>query len=115
MLGKAILAASMALAPLALHAETWSQPVTLLLVEPMASWQGGMIRIKTDAPIVTSHCGTATILDFVFDGGTDESRKAVIAALYMAFSMDRQVRLYVSDTTCSPPGAPVFTGLDVLR
>ena len=23
------------------RAETWSQPVSLLLVEPLASWQGG--------------------------------------------------------------------------
>lgn len=76
---------------------------------------GGMVRIKTDAPIVTAGCGTATVLDFVYSGGNEESRKAVIAALYMAVAMERQVRLYISDTACSPPGAPVFTGLDVLR
>jgi hypothetical protein len=112
---KAMLTISLGMAAPVVHSETWSQPVTLLLVEPLASWQGGLLRVKTDAPIVTPSCGTATILDFVYQGGTEESRKAVVAAVYMAFATDRQVRLYVSDTTCSAPGAPIFTGLDVLR
>ncbi len=76
---------------------------------------GGMVRVKVDTPLVTAQCGTATILDFTFQGGTEESRKAVVAALYMAFAMERQVRLYISDTACSAAGAPLFTGMDILR
>jgi hypothetical protein len=112
---KVILTISVGMAAPVVHSETWSQPVTLLLVEPLASWQGGLLRIKTDTPIVTASCGTTTVLDFVYQGGTEESRKAVVAAVYMALAGDRQVRLYVSDTTCSAVGAPIFTGLDVLR
>ena len=97
------------------YAETWTQAVGMELVEPLATWQGGMVRVKLDTPLVTTSCGTTAVVDFVFSHGTQETRSAVIAALYMAFASDRKVRLYVVDGACSPVGAPMFTGLDVLR
>lgn len=97
------------------QAETWSAPVGIELVEPLSAWQGGMVRVKLDTSLVTAQCGTTNIFDFVFTQGTQETRSAVISALYMAFIADRKVRLYVVDNACSAPGAPMFTGLDVLK
>ena len=97
------------------HAETWTAAVGIEMVEPLASWQGGIVRVKLDTPLVTTQCGTTAVVDFVYTQGTQETRAAVISALYMAFAMEKKIRLYVVDNACSPPGAPIFTGLDVLR
>lgn len=100
-------------------AETWTAPVGIEFVEPLAAWQGGMVRVKLDAPLITTQCGTTSVVDFMLDPatavGTPETRSAVIAALYMAHAMERKIKMYVVDNACSPAGAPMFTGLDVLR
>lgn len=97
------------------HAEIWSAAYGIELVEPLATWQGGIVRVKLDAPIVTTQCGTTQVVDFVFTQGTQETRAAVISALYMAFAADKKIQLYVVENACSAPGAPMFTGLNVLR
>lgn len=99
------------------QAETWTAPLDIDFIEPLASWQGGMVRVKLVTPLVTSQCGTSSVVDFVYTmaNSTQETRAAVISALYMAFAMEKKIKLYVVDNACSPVGAPMFTGLDVLR
>src|SRR3712207_5657864 len=48
------------------QAETWSAVVGIEMVEPLASWQGGIVCVKLDTPLVTTQCSTTTIVDFVF-------------------------------------------------
>jgi len=97
------------------QAETWSGFFGIEMIEPLAVWQGGMVRLKLDAPLVSAQCGTTQVVDFMFTQGTQETRGAVIGALYMALAADKKIRLYVIDNACSPVGAPMFTGVDVFR
>jgi hypothetical protein len=94
-------------------AETWTPVLTIEAITPMSSWFGGLVRVRLGTNITTSNCGTTNEIDFAFNGGTAESRSAVISALYIAFASDRNARFALSDTACSAPGNPLFTGLDM--
>jgi hypothetical protein len=96
-------------------ADDWTQELSVVKLEPLVSWQGGAVRIVVDATVTTSLCGNGIVLDFMFTGGTQESRSATLSALYMAFAADKRVKFYVSSTSCSPVGTPMITGLDVIR
>ena len=96
-------------------ADSWTPPVRLEFVEPLLNFQGGMVRVKVDTAVATPLCGTASVFEFMFTSGTQETRSAALAALYMALAADKTVKFYVSSTSCSPLGTPVITGLDVIK
>ena len=111
-----LVAASLAvLAPHPSFADVWTDPVGLVAVEPHATWQGGILRVILDRSLATSACGTTYVFDFVYSGGTQESRATVVSGLMMALAANKQVRLYISDAACSPPGAPLITGAQIVN
>ena len=95
-------------------ADTWTQELGLTKVEPLVSYQNGIVRVVVDATVNTTNCGNSNVLDFLFTGGTQESRSATLSALYMALAAGKRVLFYLSSTACSPIGTPVITGMDVL-
>ncbi|GFE83476.1 hypothetical protein GCM10011487_54760 [Steroidobacter agaridevorans] len=107
--------ASAALFATSAAAETWSQAVTIESIKPLASWQGGLVRVVINTNIVTSNCGTTNEIDFGFSGGTQESRSAVLGALYVAFATARPLKFALHDTSCSVASQPLFTGVEVLN
>jgi hypothetical protein len=98
-----------------LLADSWTQQLGIVKVNPLVAWQGGMVRVVVDATVTTTNCGTGTVLDFIFSGGTQESRSAALSALYMAMASGKRVEFYLSSTACSSVGSPVITGLNVLN
>ncbi|GFE86642.1 hypothetical protein [Steroidobacter agaridevorans] len=101
--------ASAALFATSAAAEAWSQAVTIESIKPLASWQGGLVRVVINTNIVTSNCGTTNEIDFGFSGGTQESRSAV------AFATARPLKFALHDTSCSVASQPLFTGVEVLN
>ena len=112
---KLLAASAMLVASNALLADSWTQELGLVKVEPLVAYQGGMVRVVVDATVSTTNCGNGTVLDFLFTGGTQESRSATLSALYMALAAGKRVEFYLSSTACSPVGPPVITGLNVLN
>jgi hypothetical protein len=111
---KSLTAPLLLAASMTTYADTWTGQLHVTLVEPLLSWNSGAIRVVVDANVNASPCGTTTIFDFLYSGGTSESRASIVSALYMALAADKTIRLYYADT-CSPWGTPVITGMDVLR
>jgi hypothetical protein len=95
-------------------ADTWTQELGLVKVEPHVTYQGGIVRVVVDATVNTSNCGNGAVLDFVFTSGTQELRSSLLSALYMAVAANKRVLFYLSSSTCSPVGTPVIVGMQVL-
>lgn len=97
------------------NADEWSPKVKLALVQPLVSYAGGIIRVELTSSISTNpaNCTNYWLYDFRYDVGTQESRSAVVSALYMAFASGKEVKLYIDSSTCSPVNTPVIRGVSV--
>ena len=91
--------------------------VPLSAVEPMTTYEGGAIRVMLVNPLNVPYCGNssgqASILHVVYTNGTQESRSALVAALYMALAQGKTVTFLLSSASCSPDGSPVIVGMHV--
>lgn len=91
--------------------DTWSSYVVLTSVQPLTEWGGGMIRVQPSTSTNPATCTNSGVYDFTYDSGTQESRSAVVAAIYAAFTSGKQIRFYIDSDSCSPGNAPIIRGV----
>jgi hypothetical protein len=101
------------------HADDWigGTGLTISALEPLATYEGGVVRVFLSSPINVPYCGNssgqASMLHFLFTNGTQESRSALVAGLYVAFAEGKTVAVLLSSSGCSPDGSPVLVGMHV--
>ena len=96
------------LASSSVWADTWSAYVILTSVQPLTVWNGGAIRVQPITATNPDGCTSNYYYDFTYDSGTQETRAAVVAAIYMAFTTGKQIKFYVDGDKCSPADAPII-------
>ena len=91
--------------------DSWT-PVAnkITIVQPLLKWNGGVLRIKTNATVAErinpASCQyNSGVYDLDYSVGTQEMRSSITSALYMAYSIGKEIRLYIDGTTCSAAGA----------
>ena len=90
--------------------DTWSAYVTLTSVQPLTVWNSGAIRVQPITATNPAGCTSNYYYDFTYDSGTQETRAAVVAAIYMAFTTGKQIKFYDDGDKCSPANAPIIRG-----
>jgi hypothetical protein len=91
-------------------ADTWSTYVTISSIQPLTEWSGGAIRIQPATETNPAGCASTVYHDFTYDSGTEESRSAVVAAMYTAFTTGKRIKFFIDSDECSPANAPVIRG-----
>ncbi len=86
-------------------------------LEPLTTYEGGVIRVRLVNPINVPYCGNSSgqssLLHVLFTNGTQETRSALTAALYVALTEGKAVTFLLSSAQCSPDGSPVVIGMNV--
>ncbi len=101
------------------HADDWigGSGLSISALEPQIAAEGGVIRVdlvsSTSVPYCGNASGQAQILEFLFAGGTQETRSALVAAIYLAFAESKAVTFLLSSSGCSPYGYPVVVGMHI--
>jgi hypothetical protein len=104
------------------HADDWigGNGSTLSALEPLATYEGGVIRVFLPNPMNVPYCGnssgqTSMFHVLLFTNGTQESRSALVAGLYLALAEGKAVTFLLSSSGCSPDGAaPVLVGIHIV-
>lgn len=90
---------------------------TISALEPLLSAEGGAVRIVLPNPINVPYCGNGSsqsaVFDLLFINGTQETRSATIAGLYVAFAAGKTITLLLSSAACSPYAAPEVVGINI--
>lgn len=98
-------------------ADSWTGSITISSIEPMIVAEGGVVEVGPSTPTTVPFCGNAsgqaTAFDLVFTNGTQETRSALIAALYLALSESKPITLLLSSSGCSAYGYPVIVGMNI--
>jgi len=92
----------------------WTPAIQLTVVEPLVEWNGGAIRIFPSTSTNPAGCSNTVVYDFIFDAGTRETRSATVSAIYIAFTADKSIKLYIDTEVCSFGGAPVVRGASLI-
>lgn len=101
------------------RADDWigGSGVQIISLEPLVTYEGGAIRVLLMSPINVPYCGNssgqASLLQVLFTNGTQETRSALTAGLYVALAEGKAVTFLLSSAGCSPDGSPVAVGMHV--
>jgi hypothetical protein len=101
----------------AASADTWTGAFQIGSLQPAVNAEGGVIRVNINNGLAVPFCGDssgkASVIDFLFTNGTQESRSGLVAGLYTALATGASVTLLISSAGCSPYGAPVIVGMNI--
>jgi len=96
-------------------ADVWTSPYVIQQIQPLVEWNGGLIRVQPSTATNPAGCTASNYYDLTYDAGTQESRSAVVSALYTAFVTGKQVRLFIDDNQCSPAGSAIIRGAVIIN
>ena len=96
-------------------ADTWTPFYSMEKVQSLASWNGGAIRVEPTTGTNPANCSSTARYDFLYIGGTQESRSAVVTAIYTAFATGKDIRLLIDGSQCSPSGSAIIIGAQLQK
>ena len=112
------------LSTLPIQADEWAaqsgvvKEFHVVKVEPLITYDGGIVRVIVDSVIPSTSCAGQTVGDIRLGAGapgTTEARSAAVSASYMALAANKTIRLFLSTSGCSAGGVPIILGLDVVN